>query len=85
MQSCKEILTTLNSQQETALKMGLSQPLTVIQGCVGSGKSMMTTKLSVMYAARNRSASHGNQQVLVCAPNETALDVLEGNFKFIHI
>ncbi|WAQ95178.1 HELZ2-like protein [Mya arenaria] len=77
MQSSRQILHVPNQQQEEALKHALAQPLCVIQGCVGSGKSMMAAKLGYMFAQRNQALqARGRLQVLVCAPTEAGVDLV---------
>ncbi|WAQ95180.1 HELZ2-like protein [Mya arenaria] len=81
MQSSRQILHVPNQQQEEALKHALAQPLCVIQGCVGSGKSMMAAKLGYMFAQRNQALqARGRLQVLVCAPTEAGVDLVNGYF-----
>ncbi|XP_052765877.1 helicase with zinc finger domain 2-like isoform X2 [Mya arenaria] len=81
MQSSRQILHVPNQQQEEALKHALAQPLCVIQGCVGSGKSMMAAKLGYMFAQRNQALQAGGRlQVLVCAPTEAGVDLVNGYF-----
>lgn len=79
LQTSKQILHPCNQQQDEALKLALAQPLTVIQGCAGSGKSVLATKLGFMYTQRNSTQqSMGvKNQVLVCAPTEAGVDVLD--------
>jgi len=77
---------TSNQQQESALEAALSRPLTVVQGCPGAGKSMLTAKLALMMGERNRAhISGGHLQVLVCAPSEAVLDIISGNICFLNV
>lgn len=79
LQQSRPIIQIPSQQQEEALKLALRQPLTVVQGGPGTGKSVLVAKLGCMYVQRNRSQpSYSGQrnQVLICAPTETAVDVI---------
>lgn len=81
IQQSRPVIQIPSQQQEEALKLALRQPLTVVQGGPGTGKSVLVAKLGYMYAQRNRalpSYSGQRSQVLICAPTETAVDVISG-------
>jgi len=83
----KQLLQPCNQQQDEALKLALSQPLTVIQGCAGSGKTTLATKLGVMYTKRNilqqQTGCGVRQQVLICAPTEAGVDVINSKISLL--
>ena len=71
-----------NAEQLKALEHSLGKPFTVVQGGPATGKSELAVKLSVLYAKRNLTSGQMSTptQVLLCAPNDTALDILSGEF-----
>ena len=60
----------LNSEQREAVKNGLSNPLTVITGPPGTGKSQVVTSLLI-------NAAFQNKKVLFASKNNKAVDVVE--------
>ncbi|KAH3873318.1 hypothetical protein DPMN_036550 [Dreissena polymorpha] len=80
LQSCKQVFPGTNGQQDEAMKHALSQPLTMIQGCVGSGKSLLAAILGLAYCKRNQTCRQ-QAQVLVCAPTEASVDVIYDFFQ----
>lgn len=60
----------LNLEQREAVRRGLSQPLTVITGPPGTGKSQVVTALLIH-------AAHQGQRVLFASKNHQAVDVVE--------
>ena len=60
----------LNSEQRLAVQRGLSQPLTVITGPPGTGKSQVVTSLLI-------NAAFQGKRVLFASKNNKAVDVVE--------
>lgn len=60
----------LNSEQRLAVQRGLTQPLTVITGPPGTGKSQVVTSLLV-------NAAYQGKRVLFASKNNKAVDVVE--------
>lgn len=63
-------LPTLNTVQQTAVRMALSQPLSLIQGPPGTGKTV--TSATIVYHLTRQNQG----QVIVCAPSNVAVDQL---------
>lgn len=63
-------LPTLNRVQQTAVRMALSQPLSLIQGPPGTGKTV--TSATIVYHLTRQNQG----QVIVCAPSNVAVDQL---------
>ena len=60
----------LNSEQRLAVQRGLTQPLTVITGPPGTGKSQVVTSLLI-------NAAYQGKRVLFASKNNKAVDVVE--------
>lgn len=60
----------LNSEQRTAVRRGLTQPLTIVTGPPGTGKSQVVTSLLV-------NAAFQGKRVLFASKNNKAVDVVE--------
>jgi regulator of nonsense transcripts 1 len=71
-------LPELNRSQAYAVKHALERPLSLIQGPPGTGKTV--TSAAIIYHMVKSAVSSGNEssrnQVLVCAPSNTAVDQL---------
>ncbi|KAK3747583.1 hypothetical protein QZH41_015812, partial [Actinostola sp. cb2023] len=64
----------LDIDQAGAVKSALNSPFTVIHGQPGTGKTWTAVAITCHYINNNWQARGG--QVLLCAPNNTALDVI---------
>ena len=67
-------LPELNRSQAFAVKHALERPLSLIQGPPGTGKTV--TSATIIYHMVKSNTSSGRNQVLVCAPSNTAVDQL---------
>ena len=63
-------LPILNATQQTAVRVALSQPLSLIQGPPGTGKTVTSATVVYHLARQNQG------QVIVCAPSNVAVDQL---------
>jgi hypothetical protein len=62
---------TLNASQESAVRASLSQPVSLVHGPAGTGKTSTASALMGTFAERNSSR---RRAVLFCAPTNAAVD-----------
>lgn len=82
----------MSEEQEVVLSKCYRQQITAVLGGPGTGKSQLAARLAHLLVKRNRTADAFRQirhdvyttQLMLCAPNETSLDVVTGT-GWVHI
>ncbi|XP_012934940.1 helicase with zinc finger domain 2 isoform X2 [Aplysia californica] len=83
----------LAEEQEEMISTAFQQPLTVVSGGPGTGKSLCAARLAYLLVQRNRTGDEvrqkrqngGRTQLMICGASERSLDVITGLLKALNL